>query len=303
MAVPLLSVCLITYNHAEYIEQAIAGVLAQKVDFDWEFIIADDRSTDGTSDIVRRFAREHPDLIRPIINEQNLGGAANFVQLIEAASGKYIAYFEGDDHWTDPMKLSKQVSFLEANPDYAICFHAVEKHFENSDKHPVRTNIGQPQTTEFEDLAGENFIYTASCCFRRGLFDKFPDWYLSAPMGDWVLHLLNAQHGKIGYLDEVMAVYRVHEKGIWSMRPPEEKTRRLREVFERCLEEFHPRGERQFRSLISQTISDDCFHLFKPGSYAEFRKAYVNYIRNVRPLNIRTVLALTGRYLASFFRS
>jgi glycosyltransferase involved in cell wall biosynthesis len=302
MAGPLLSVCLITYNHAEYIEQAIEGVLAQEVDFDWEFIIADDKSTDGTSDIVRRFAGEHPGLIRPIINEKNLGGAANFVQLLEAATGKYIAYFEGDDYWTDPLKLSKQVSFLESNPEYAICFHPVEKHFEGTDRLPVRTNIGQPATSEFEDLASENFIYTASCCFRRGLFDKFPDWYLSAPMGDWVLHLLNAHHGKIGYLDDVMAVYRVHEKGIWSMRPPEEKTRRLREVFEKCLDEFRPRGERQFRRLISQTFSDDCFHLYNSGAYAEFRRAYINYVTNVRPLNARTVAALTLRYLASFFR-
>lgn len=120
---PLLSVVTITYNHEPYIEKCIKGVLMQKVNFPIEFIIAEDCSTDGTRKICERFAKEYPDKIRLITSDANIGGLANEKRAMEVACGKYIAFCEGDDYWTDPDKLAKQVEFLESHPDYTVCFH------------------------------------------------------------------------------------------------------------------------------------------------------------------------------------
>lgn len=120
---PLLSVVTITYNHEPYIAKCIEGVLMQKVNFPMEFIIAEDCSTDGTRAICEEYAAKYPELIRLITSETNIGYNPNELRAMKAAKGKYIAYCEGDDYWTDPLKLQKQVDFLESHSDYSVCFH------------------------------------------------------------------------------------------------------------------------------------------------------------------------------------
>src|SRR6187402_2860382 len=120
---PLVSVCLITYNHKEYIVQAIESVLMQKTSFGWELIVADDYSTDGTRDILLEYQKQYPELITLILQEHNVGPAKNWMTLMEKPRTKYIAYFEGDDYWTDPLKLQKQVNVLEKNDELAIAAH------------------------------------------------------------------------------------------------------------------------------------------------------------------------------------
>jgi glycosyltransferase involved in cell wall biosynthesis len=213
---PLLSVCLITYNHVKYIEQAIESVLSQKVNFQWEFAIADDCSNDGTTQIIRTYADKYPALIHVLGRTHNLGPANNFVDLITSAKGKYIAYIEGDDYWTDSLKLQKQVDFLEANPDFVICFHAVSSIDE--DTKSVNTRFYNKEVSTIEDLCRYNYISSVSVVFKNNLIKEFPDWYLKSSLGDWQLHLFNAQHGKIKYFNDVMAMYRIHKGGIWSKR-------------------------------------------------------------------------------------
>lgn len=120
---PLLSVVTITYNHKPYIRKCIEGVLMQKVNFPMEFIIAEDCSTDGTRAICEEYASKYSELIRLIISNTNIGCNPNELRAMTAAKGKYIAYCEGDDFWTDPLKLQKQVDFLESHPEYSVCFH------------------------------------------------------------------------------------------------------------------------------------------------------------------------------------
>ncbi|NCC99035.1 MAG: glycosyltransferase [Bacteroidia bacterium] len=119
----LLSVVTITYNHEPFIAKTIEGVLMQQVNFPIELIIAEDCSTDGTRAICQRYAEQYPDLIRLITSESNVGAVANERRAILAARGKYIAFCEGDDYWTDPLKLQKQVDFLELHPEYSVTFH------------------------------------------------------------------------------------------------------------------------------------------------------------------------------------
>ena len=124
---PLLSVVTIAYNHEAYIQKCIECVLMQKVNFPIEFIIADDCSTDGTLTICKSYAARYPELIRIITSENNVGAVLNEQRAFMAARGKYIATCEGDDYWTDPDKLQKQVDFLESHPDFSVCFHRYRK--------------------------------------------------------------------------------------------------------------------------------------------------------------------------------
>ena len=124
---PLLTVVTITYNHEQHIRQCIEGVLAQKTSFPIEFIIADDCSTDGTRAICEEYAKKLPDIIRLVSSSANVGAVENEQRALLAAKGKYIATCEGDDYWTDTLKLQKQVDFLESHPDFSVCFHRFKK--------------------------------------------------------------------------------------------------------------------------------------------------------------------------------
>ena len=213
----ILSICCLTYNHEQYLKECIDGFISQKTNFKFEIIIHDDASTDKTLDIIEMYSSLYPDIIVPIIQKENQyskGIKPIFKYVFPKSKGKYIALCEGDDYWTDPYKLQKQVDFLEANPEYSICFHPVQvlKNgvFENDDLRKVG------ETSTIYDLAKGNYIHTPSVVFRNGFLDRLPLSIYQAPAGDYFLHMLNAKKGLIKKLDELMAVYRKHDQGIWS---------------------------------------------------------------------------------------
>jgi len=223
-----VSVLVITYNNERFITKAVDSILMQKVNFDYEIVIGEDYSRDRTRDIVIDFGKRYPDKIRLLLNEKNVGGRKNFVQILKVSRGDYIALLEGDDYWTSPHKLQKQVDFLDSHPECAICFHNVMVIYDDNREisHPFYIqNPNGPFTqakpkpiSTLEDLVRGNFIQTPSVMFRAPLFEEFPDWYYTLPLGDWPLHLLNAEHGNIGYIDEIMGVYRVHSGGMFSSK-------------------------------------------------------------------------------------
>lgn len=136
---PVLSVITITYDHEAYISKCIEGVLAQKTNFPIEYIIAEDCSTDNTRAICEEYVRKNPEIIHLITSDSNVGYIKNELRAMIAARGKYIAYCEGDDYWTDPQKLQKQVDFLESHPEYSVCFHRC-KHW-NPDNDSVSDDL------------------------------------------------------------------------------------------------------------------------------------------------------------------
>jgi glycosyltransferase involved in cell wall biosynthesis len=214
---PKVSVCMVTYNQERYIAQAIESVLAQETNFRIEIVIGEDCSTDATRLIVRDLAERHPDRIRPLLHERNLGGKQNFMRTYGACQGEYMAILEGDDYWTCPYKLQRQVEALDARPDWSICFHPAAIIYEDWRKAPGLwpENWEKPESTII-DLFDKCYIPTNAAMFRHRLFSKFPNWFADLYIGDWPLHILNAAHGNIGFQPEVMSVYRVHEKGVWS---------------------------------------------------------------------------------------
>jgi len=241
-----VSVLMLTYNHEKYIAQAIESVLMQQVNFDYELIIGDDCSFDNTQNIIREAQIKYPNIITPILKKQNIGANENYVDIFFRAKGKYIANLEGDDYWTDPYKLQKQVDFLEANPDYVISYTDYSQTVEGSGVFTERKNLYHKETLGIDDLLEHNYVSTLTCVFRNNLFKEFPKEFYNLKIGDWPLHMLNAKHGKIKYHKGwITGVYRIHDGGIWSGQQKITKYIAYAEVYEffrQILEEkYHPK--------------------------------------------------------------
>ena len=212
---PLVSVVMITYGHENYIEESINSILIQDFDAEIELIISDDCSPDNTENVVKNIIANHPNghWIKYIKHSENKGAIPNFVWALSQARGKYIALCEGDDYWIEPLKLKKQVDFLEKNPEYSLTFHKIKELTDRKEKFTY-TNPDEEKTYTIGDLSKENFIITVSVVFKKNI-ETLPDWLQYSPIGDYPLHLLNASHGLIKYFPDEMAVYRVGS-GMWS---------------------------------------------------------------------------------------
>lgn len=213
-----VSVLVMTYNHAEFIRQALDSVLMQKVTFDYELLISEDASTDGTRELVIDYQKRHPERIHLLLSSQNVHNNSVVTRGIEAAKGQYISLLDGDDYWTSDTKLERQVGFLDSHPECAICFHNAIVVDEMTGRAPWQwTPDDHPEISSLEEIWLGNYIATCSTMFRRWLDGKIPAWYIPMfPITDWPLHILNAERGRIGYINEVMGVYRYHRRGYYS---------------------------------------------------------------------------------------
>jgi glycosyltransferase involved in cell wall biosynthesis len=215
MSLPLVSVCIITYNHEKFIRQCLEGVVMQKTSFPVEVIIGEDCSTDNTRKIIEEFEAAYPHLIKPLYHSKNVGGARNGYEFCyPLLSGKYIAICEGDDYWTDPHKLQKQVDFLEQHPDFAFCFHRADSVDENS--HFINGQAATDKITLYnqKDIFHIS-IPTLSVVFRK-CFDKIPPEMFKARSGDTFLFGLLSGYGKAADLGFLGASYRKHQGGVFS---------------------------------------------------------------------------------------
>ncbi|HUW96742.1 MAG TPA: glycosyltransferase [Anaerolineae bacterium] len=234
-----VSVCIQTYNHRPFIAQALDSVLMQETDFDYEIVLGEDESQDGTRQICIDYAGRYPNRIRLFLRSRKdviyidgrPTGRFNFTENLKAAPGEYIALLEGDDYWTDPRKLQRQVDFLEAHPECSMCFHGFTVRFEDGSRPPHVPAPPSGSIFSLEDVLVANFIGTLTVMFRRRATQELPDWYFELAIGDWPLHILNAQYGDIGYIDSVMAVYRVHSAGIWSGKSHVQRAKAALEMY------------------------------------------------------------------------
>lgn len=253
---PLVDVVLITYNHEKFVAQAIESVLSQQTEFNFRLLVGDDCSTDNTQVIIESYAEKYPDHMSLMLDSEHRGLKHKDrvgIRALRATTAKYIAWLDGDDYWTDPHKLQKQISFLEDHPDFAICFHNVRMVYEDGSKETENwLPPNQREVSTIEHLFLDNFIPTCSVVFRRGLFDELPDWFFTLGMGDWPIHILNAQHGKIGYLNEVMATYRVHHGGAWSSRSAVSQGQEIIKMLDHVDEHFGFRYKRQVQAAKAE---------------------------------------------------
>ena len=211
-----LSICIITYNQDKYIERAIESALMQQCNFTREIIISDDCSTDGTQEIIARYAAKYPDLIKAYFAESNLGMLKNWERALKLCTGKYVALLEGDDFWNDPLKLQKQYNILQAHPDVVISFTNATNKYESGEQGYERYVDKTDELYTTKDLLEYNFIPTCSVVMRNHISDTFfhPAYYKS-PFADWIIHILNSRFGKIHFLNQFTCTYQIHGMGVW----------------------------------------------------------------------------------------
>jgi glycosyltransferase involved in cell wall biosynthesis len=212
---PKVSVAMVTYNHEKFIAQAIESVLMQETTFPIELVIGEDCSTDNTRNIVKRCAALRPDVVWPIFHECNVGMHRNAEAVRKACRGQYIACLEGDDYWTSPHKLQKQVDFLDRHPDFSICGHRMMHVFPDRPECTPYPSPVQKESGTLEDILRWNYLPTCSVVYRAGLLEDLPAWLADLDHGDWPMWVLLAERGQIGFFNEVMADYRVHSGGVW----------------------------------------------------------------------------------------
>jgi glycosyltransferase involved in cell wall biosynthesis len=248
-----VTVSVTTYNHEQFIAQAVNSVLMQRVDFPYEIIIGDDCSTDGTSRIVDDFQRTHPDLIRVIRPAKNMGdnGRPMFLETLRAARGKYIAMLDGDDYWTSDNKLAMQVASMEADPACTMTYHNVVRVFDDGSAPAPYNDPQHPAILTTEKLLQQNWVPGCSPMIRAALISDLPPWFYIAPWADWPLCLLATETGTVRYINEVLGAYRIHPAGAWSSLNEEAQAAQLLLFFEM----MHPYFAARYADKISESIS------------------------------------------------
>jgi glycosyltransferase involved in cell wall biosynthesis len=258
---PLLSITCIAYNQEPYIADAIESFIAQKTSFPSEILIGDDCSTDRTRDIILDYQRRYPGRIRLIPSSKNTGSRLNGVQTRAAARGKYIAHCDGDDFWTDPLKLQAQVDFLESNPDYVVCHHDAVI-IDETGNVISSSKLPDDHKRDFssDELKKAKGMLTISLCFRN-VMQNYPEEYFRAFNGDTFLTCLLGPYGKAKYMDRIRpAVYRKHRGGVWGPLSDMEKGIRQADTYAWLYRYYTGRNEQvyadYFCGAFKQMLSD-----------------------------------------------
>lgn len=252
---PVVSVCIITYNQEKYIAQAIESVLAQQCNFKYELIIGEDCSKDRTREIVRQYAEKYPDIIVPLLPEKNLGPQGNSNNCFMHVRGKYFAFLEGDDFWTDTTKLQRQYDFMEAHPGFSMCFTRADA-IDDTGNHvasPFPEITKDEFTIEDAIMADKVFMPTATTFSRNILPKPMPRFFLEALSGDIASHLLLGDKGKFKCLPGRTAVYREHSGGVTkNPKQLEEGYKRLFKLYIDANEYFGYKYDKIFKRKLSE---------------------------------------------------
>lgn len=222
-----VSIRLQTYNQAQFLIQCLEGVNMQKTDFPFELVIGDDGSTDDTDGLIENFALRtdlNPNMTIVKLRRdegyfqkrKQYGRLYNFYDIINHCKGEYIALLDGDDYWTDPLKLQRQVDLLDSDPSLSICFHQTLVTYDDGRQESFHNN-NQKERTSLKDIVVKNYIATCSAVIRARKVNV-PDIILESPIGDWIMYLHHAQYGDIHYIDSPMGVYRIHSQGLWQTK-------------------------------------------------------------------------------------
>ena len=255
---PLVSVSVATYQHINYIKRCVEGILMQKTSFPIEIIIGDDGSEDGTTEICKDYARQYPNLIRLFIRDRKTSQyyengkficRFNGVWCRMSCRGKYIAWCEGDDYWTDPLKLQEQVDFLERNTKYVVCHHSFSIQDENGNE---VSSYYPPNNFDFtpKQLASGAFMKTNTLLFRNVELN-YPTKALMIANGDTYLIAQLAKYGYAKYLPDILpSVYTIHKGGIWSPLDNNKKLYKQIETFEVIKENIPYRLKREVNKTL-----------------------------------------------------
>ena len=272
MTNPLVSVVCITYNHEDYIKQCLDGFIMQQTNFPFVVIVADDCSTDKTREIIEEYAEQYPDIIIPVFRTENVGIEKNYIGAIKSCTTKYLAICDGDDYWINPNKLQKQVDFMKAHPDYAICFGKMKMVFENSNKPsrilPLKMNKN-PQS--YRKLLLGGYIPSNTVMYRyENLKNTVQNYPENIYPWDWFNHISAAAHGKIGFINELMSVYRRNEQGVSYTNAKDH---------EKELHKKYGIREMNFFYEVWQRVKDSYPEYYKEVFLPKLRDIYFTYLQ------------------------
>lgn len=316
---PLVSVCVMTYNHVNYIKHCLDGILMQETDFPFEILIGEDDSKDGTREICIEYACKYPDNIRLFLHhrDNNIAvngtptGWFNSMYCLYNSTGKYIALCEGDDYWVDHQKLQKQVDFMEQNADCSLSFHPAKVTYEDNsfpDKifKPSESEIAQKFTLiDFISSDDGLGITTASVLFRINLFKQIPDWLFQAPYGDASLKLIAAYKGNLGYIEGApMSLHRRVTPGSWSSKihTPEWYTRRIEDrllQFDLFREYTGHLFDKEINRANKKKIANILFRMAVYCRKKDLLKLLVKYSDSIPYLKKSEIAALCSRLFLS----
>ena len=232
--------------------------MEQRLNDNYNIVVCDDSSTDSTSKIVTENYSQFKNVCIHI-NTENIGVSKNFLKCINQSTAKYVAICEGDDLWNDPFKLQKQVEVMEKNADCSFCFTDVNT-LQNDKITGIHPNLGTTKQKftgiELADQPG-SIAQTCSLVIRRQYLENLPDWVLKSYTLDWCLQLYLSQFGPAIYLPEVMATYRIHEKGIWSKLEPFEGWRKNLAFYKTALRHLNDTSSsKRLQKRIQKTVTD-----------------------------------------------
>lgn len=260
---PKVSVLMVTYNHEQYIAQAIESVLMQETNFDYELVIGEDCSIDGTRDIVKEYAVKYPNKIKALFHHKNLGygGKLNLLKTFNICQGKYIAFLEGDDYWTDNSKLQQQVDFLEQNTEYSGSFHDTEiiNELNNTLKNNSRNKYDFDNKIDchIEDtISYRPPFHTSSFLVKHKCLQNLPKQFIEFDSADIALYVIAASYGSLRRIPKVMSAYRRHNGGITQTRKQQGVNLYSNRIYTfRCLKthlNFNGIGSEYFDNLINK---------------------------------------------------
>lgn len=293
-----LSIVLICYNQKEYIAQSIESVLTQKIECDYEFIIGDDCSSDGTSEIIQHYAHLHSNIVF-LKNEKNLGLMPNFMNCLRVAKGKYIATIDGDDLWLDKSKLQQQISFLEANSAYGM----VHTQFDQLYCYPkflsrryVKSALGKKSAQDYslEGIMSGNYICSSTVCFRKDLVMNESDFVNRMSNGffhveDTPIYIHIAMKYKIGYIEKSTALYRIHKNSLSRFTSSSKRIAFIEQSYQLklyFLSLLNPNARLKDKIKRNHNLNL-AYHYYKDENLKLFREVY-SQIDN-KPINIRTM--------------
>lgn len=290
--IPLVSVFCPTYNHEKYIRQCLEGFVMQQTNFQIEVIVQDDASTDGTSKIVKEFAEKYSFII-PRIHEVNIYSQGKDLNeyFYNNARGKYIAMCEGDDYWTNPLKLQKQVDFLEANEEYGMVYTRAKVF--NQKKQTFLKRINGEEYINYEGLLQKNTIPTLTSLFRRdiliGYYKAVGDNLYKWKIGDYPLWLYISKVKNIHFISNVTGTYRLNEESASQTKSHTKKLEYLESIFNvqeyfsllHCVDKivYNKITNNYFRRAIySAIITKNNYLVSKIKSYMKTQKLYFSFI-------------------------
>ena len=261
----LVTIASTTYNMEAFIGEALDSWLTQKASFQYDILISDDGSTDGTCDVVRRYMEKYPNI--RLISTGHIGKMPNFIRSLKESKGKYVALCDGDDYWIDPFKLQKQFDFMESHPEFSACFtNSYVLDTVTGEKKIAKTQLWDEATTEglLKHRDNDNVQmspgHTSTYFYRNQFLRDYPEWMYGDVMTDFPLYMLISRYGKAKFINDVTSVYRHRPEGISSKNFSFEKgIRRRIFVYKNVNRDFHYR----FRKIINPIIADYFFSLGK----------------------------------------